>query len=86
MFGSLDRCVGRSKLLVVHLNDTEMALGSRRDRHYDIGKGMIGPEGFRAILQDPVTFDLPGIIETPAGDGLDLDRRNLATLRKLQRA
>ncbi len=84
MFEELDRCVGFGKLKVVHLNDTEMALGSHRDRHYHIGRGQVGLEGFRAIVNHPVTRDLPGIIETPADDGLALDRANLETLRGLR--
>lgn len=86
MFAELDRYVGLGKLVVVHLNDTQMALGSHRDRHYHIGKGQIGVEGFRAVVNHPVTRDLPGIIETPAGDGLALDRQNLETLRALRDA
>lgn len=83
MFDTLKRCVGFDKLKIIHLNDTQMALNSRRDRHYHIGKGCVGVEGFRAILNYPGTEDLPGIIETPAADDLTLDVMNLATLRDL---
>lgn len=83
-FAELDRCVGADKLKVVHLNDTQVALGSHRDRHYHIGRGRIGLEGFRAVVNHPVTRDLPGIIETPAGDGLTLDKQNLDALRALR--
>ena len=82
----LDRCVGLQKLKVVHLNDTQVPLGSRRDRHYHIGKGRIGLDGFRALINHPAMRDLPGIIETPAGDGLTLDKQNLDALRAIRDA
>ncbi len=84
MFDELNSRVGFNKLKVVHLNDTLKELGSHIDRHHHIGKGQIGFEGFRAILNYPGTDSLPGIIETP-GEILDLDRENLAVLRSLQR-
>ena len=83
MFGLLKRCVGFEKLKIIHLNDTQMPLDSRRDRHYHIGKGCVGLEGFRTILNYPGTESLPGIIETPADDDLSLDLMNLTTLREL---
>jgi deoxyribonuclease-4 len=84
VFDLLKKHVGFDKLKVIHLNDTEMALDSRRDRHFHIGKGQIGLEGFRAIINYPGTADLPGIIETPAGESLEADHQNLATLRSLR--
>ncbi len=84
MFDLLKRHVGFERLKVVHLNDTQMPLDSRRDRHYHIGQGHIGREGFRAILNYPGTADLPGIIETPAEDDLTPDSENLAVLRSLR--
>ncbi|MCE5321705.1 deoxyribonuclease IV [bacterium] len=82
MFGELDRYVGLDKLKIVHLNDTQKDLASHADRHYHIGHGRIGLEGFRAILQHPITHNLPGIIETP--DDIEWDKRNLNELHKLQ--
>ncbi len=82
MFDELSRLVGFKRLKLVHLNDTLVDLGSRRDRHHHIGRGKIGREGFRAIVNYPGAQDLPGIIETPADDPR-WDRRNLAVLRKL---
>lgn len=84
MFDLLKRHVGLDRLKVVHLNDTQMALDSRRDRHYHIGEGHIGISGFRAILNYPGTENLPGIIETPAEDELIHDIDNLSTLRSLR--
>lgn len=49
----------------LHLNDSEGALGSNRDRHALIGKGLIGVEPFRALLADPRSRGIPLILETP---------------------
>jgi deoxyribonuclease-4 len=48
-----------------HLNDSEGALGSNKDRHVLIGEGKIGREPFRWLLEDPRTRDIPLILETP---------------------
>lgn len=85
VFDLLKQNVGFEKLKIIHLNDTEMALDSRRDRHFHIGKGQIGLEGFRAIINYPGTADLPGIIETPAGETLEPDHENLGVLRSLRK-
>lgn len=83
MFDKLKRYAGFERLKVVHLNDTEKALGSHIDRHHHIGKGNIGIEGFRAIVNYPGTQNLPGIIETPADNDLKQDKENLSVLRGL---
>jgi deoxyribonuclease IV len=51
-----------------HLNDSEGPLGSNRDRHALIGKGLIGVEPFRALLSDPRSENVPLILETPQRD------------------
>jgi deoxyribonuclease-4 len=48
-----------------HLNDSEGALGSNKDRHMLIGEGRIGVEPFRWLLADPRSRDVPLILETP---------------------
>ena len=81
----IDRLLGLSRLHLLHLNDCVGECGSHLDRHYHIGQGKIGREGFRNLLTDPrlaTREDLPGIIETPA-DSADDDRQNLARLREL---
>ena len=83
MFGLLKQHVGFERLKIIHFNDTQVELGSRRDRHYHIGEGKIGIEGFRAIINYPGIANLPGIIETPAGQTLEEDRRNLGALRSV---
>jgi deoxyribonuclease-4 len=57
--------IGLQRLRVLHLNDTEKALGSRRDVHTRIGEGVIGEEGLRALLGDPRLEQLVVVLETP---------------------
>lgn len=78
----LDRVWGLEKLKVVHANESATPLGSHRDRHWDIGQGGIGEEGFRLILSHPKLQDLPFIMETPTFE-LKRDLRNMAAIRRL---
>ena len=80
---TFDRIIGLERLKALHLNDCKANMGSRKDRHEHIGKGHIGLEGFRHILNDPRLAGLPGLLETPKGGDLHKDRENLAVLRSL---
>jgi len=80
---AFDRTVGLDQLHVVHLNDSQYGLGSRRDRHTHIGEGHIGQAGFAPLLTDSRLAGLAGIIETPKSDDLHEDRQNLARLREI---
>ena len=63
--GLFDDVVGFDRLRVVHLNDSKGALGSRLDRHENIGKGRIGRRGIKAFLHYPGVRERPLIMETP---------------------
>ena len=52
-----------------HLNDSVKPLGSRVDRHAHIGRGMIGKEAFRFLLNDRRFRKVPMYLETPKGEG-----------------
>ena len=60
-----DDIIGLNRLKVIHLNDTEMALGSHRDVHARLGEGIIGEEGLRALLCDPRLDHAAVLLETP---------------------
>ncbi len=83
MVDAADRLMGWKRVRLLHLNDSLTALGSRVDRHANIGEGQIGTNGFRAILTHPRIRSLAGIIETPGFDRKGPDRKNLARLRRL---
>ncbi len=82
----LDRAVGTGRVRVFHLNDSVKPIGSRVDRHAGIGRGHLGIEPFRRVVNDPRFRHLPMILETPKGDeeGEDLDAVNLRLLRDLE--
>ncbi|HEV2357897.1 MAG TPA: deoxyribonuclease IV [bacterium] len=84
MVDAFDRRVGLRWLRALHLNDSKGALGSRLDRHENIGEGLIGRGGFRAIVRHPALSDLPGLIETPGFDRRGPDRRNVMMLKALR--
>ncbi len=77
--------VGLERLKLIHGNDSKIALGGRKDRHEHIGKGKIGIEGFRAIVNAPGLEDIDLIIETPL-DKVGDDIRNLKRLKALRRS
>lgn len=82
-----DKIIGLAYLKVIHLNDSQKEFGSKRDRHEHIGRGFIGEEAFRLIVQDKRLEEIPKLLETPKEeDGRDMDEVNLALLRKLYKA
>ncbi|MDQ1354581.1 MAG: deoxyribonuclease, partial [Acidobacteriota bacterium] len=56
--------VGFQYLKGMHLNDAKAGLGSRIDRHHNLGMGLLGWETFKFIMQDPRLDDIPLILET----------------------
>jgi deoxyribonuclease-4 len=77
-----DRVIGLRKLKVFHANDSKRELGSRVDRHEHIGKGLIGLEAFRLLVNDSRFQNHPLIIETPEAE--KMNRMNLEVLRSLR--
>jgi deoxyribonuclease IV len=69
------------RLALVHANDSVFERGARRDRHADIGDGLIGSDGWRALVNDPLIGSVPWMLETP-GD-VDRQRADIAFLRNL---
>ena len=91
-FEELDRVVGIDRVRAFHLNDSKRPCGSRVDRHEHIGKGCLGLDPFRRLLNDPRFHSVPMLLETPKletaesrrkSDADPWDRRNLRTLRRL---
>ena len=78
----LDETVGLKNVLVWHCNDAKDPRGSKRDRHEHIGKGTIGIEPFRRLLNDPRTEHAAFIAETPIDVPQD-DLQNVAVLKSL---
>jgi len=77
-----DRLIDLHKLYLLHLNDSKTPLSSRIDRHWHIGEGYIGREGFRRIINHPELCHLPAILETPRKNDED-DLENISVVRGL---
>jgi len=86
---AFETIVGFKNLKAMHVNDSKKPLGSRVDRHENIGEGEIGLPGFRNLVNDPRFENIPLILETPKGirdsDGRDLDEVNAEILESLVR-
>jgi len=82
-FAEFDRIIGLNRLKCFHFNDSKKPLGSRVDRHDQIGQGTLGLEPFRLILNDPRFKNIPMILETPKSEDLHEDIENLRVLRSL---
>jgi deoxyribonuclease-4 len=78
----LDSTVGLNNVKVWHCNDAKAAMGSKLDRHQHVGKGSIGLEPFRRLLNDPQLAHAAFIAETPIDEPGD-DRRNVEALKAL---
>jgi len=78
-----DQIIGLERLKFFHINDSKRPLDSRVDRHEHIGKGEIGLEGFRLLLNDSRFRQHPMVLETPKGKELKEDKENLRVLRSL---
>jgi len=78
----LSETVGLDRVRAWHLNDSKRELGSRVDRHADLGEGQIGLDAFRHLVRDPRWAGLPGCLETPGGP--DAWRVELQTLRQMR--
>ncbi len=87
MWDEFDKLIGLNHLYAIHINDSKKELGSRVDRHEDIGKGKIGLEAFELLFNDPRFFDVPKILETPENkqekDIMKDYVRNMRTIGKL---
>ena len=78
----LDRSIGLDRLRVLHLNDSKEPLGSNRDRHENIGQGLLG-ERLGVFLAHPSLQGLPALLEVPGVDGGGPDAEELRKLREL---
>lgn len=78
-----EKALGLDQLYFIHLNDSKGCLDCHLDRHEHIGKGELGLEAFRFLMNDPRLQDIPMVLETPKGPEMEEDVENLAVLRGL---
>lgn len=84
LMGEIGEKIGLDSVTVLHVNDSKTPRGSRVDRHAHIGRGEIGLEGFRRLVNDPRWEGRSLLLETPKGPDLAEDRENLRILRELR--
>jgi deoxyribonuclease IV len=84
LLDDLDGRIGLDRLRLLHANDSKAPLGSNRDRHENIGEGLIG-DGLGVFLSHPRFQDLPVLLEVPGRDGKGPDADELRKLRDLHR-
>jgi deoxyribonuclease-4 len=78
----LDDSIGLDRLRCLHVNDSKTPLGSNRDRHDNIGDGLMG-EGLGVFLAHPRFQGLPALLEVPGKDGHGPDAAQMKKLRAL---
>jgi deoxyribonuclease-4 len=83
VMNEFDNIIGLDRLKCIHMNDSKKILGSRVDRHENIGEGFIGIEGFINIMNDKRIEHIPKILETPKGKEQSEDVVNLNILKSL---
>ncbi len=86
VWDAFDQVLGLDRLGLIHMNDSKHPFDARKDRHEEIGKGSLGDEPFRRIMNDPRLRDVPKVLETPKGDDpVAGDLENLGRLRGFRR-
>jgi len=78
-----DAAIGRGRIGSLHFNDSQMPLGSNRDRHANVGAGHLGIDGARAFVNEPRFAGLPCVLETPGVDRSGPTAEEVARLRAL---
>jgi deoxyribonuclease IV len=79
------KVVGIRRLKCLHVNDSQVPLGSNRDRHAIPGEGEIGPSGCAAFLSEPRFEKLPALFEGPGTTGHAPDKVDVDTMKELRK-
>jgi deoxyribonuclease-4 len=80
-FSDFDKLIGLERLEVIHVNDSRDQFGSNRDRHENIGEGMISMSVFELLVNSPITKNIPFILETPGFDKKGPDKKNIDIIK-----
>jgi len=78
----VDEKIGLDRLRALHINDSQTPVGSNRDRHANIGEGLLGEE-LGVFLSHPSLQRLPAVLEVPGKDGHGPDKREVKKLKEL---
>jgi deoxyribonuclease-4 len=86
VLGKFDKLIGLKHLHFIHLNDALFDLGSKRDRHANIGEGFIGLNAFKHWVTSPKLKHVAFILETPRSGNLKQDLQDILRLKRLVKA
>jgi deoxyribonuclease IV len=75
--------IGLDRVVMIHTNDSKMELGSGRDRHENIGEGLIGKKGFENLINHPKLKHIPFVLEVPGFSDTGPDKENVDILKGL---
>ncbi|HXK35637.1 MAG TPA: deoxyribonuclease IV [Candidatus Paceibacterota bacterium] len=84
LMDDLEKNIGLSNILAVHVNDSKTAQGSNHDQHDNIGEGQIGLEGFKNLAKEKRLWDKPWLLEVPGFEDMGPDKKNIDILKKLR--
>ncbi|MGI8422142.1 MAG: deoxyribonuclease IV [Gaiellaceae bacterium] len=82
LLDEVDASIGLDRLRALHVNDSKAPLGSNRDRHENIGEGLLG-DGLAAFVGNPRLQGLPAVLETPGPEGHGPDAEQLRRVRAI---
>lgn len=83
MLKQFDEEIGVGRLAIIHANDSKTEFNSGKDRHENLGKGLIGKEGFKALINHPALQNIPFILEVPGIEGTGPDQKSVQFLTGL---
>jgi deoxyribonuclease-4 len=75
--------LGFDKVWSIHLNDSKTALASKKDRHENLGDGLIGRQALMEVINHPNLSSIPVILETPDLESIDGAKREIGKLREM---
>lgn len=78
----VESILGLAKIGAIHLNDSKTQLGSKKDRHENLGQGLIGEATIRNILNHPKLAQIPFILETPDLESIEGAKKEISQLKK----
>lgn len=80
---AVDRVLGLEKIRAIHLNDSKTECASKKDRHENLGKGLIGEEALSSFINHPKLMQIPFILETPALKAMDSAKEEVEHFRQV---
>lgn len=83
IIANVDKTLGLENIKAIHLNDSKTELASKRDRHENLGDGLIGLEAIKAIINHSKLVDIPFILETPNLKAMDTAKEEVQKLKSL---